>query len=389
MAGVLAPSNVGYKQHSISVKTWNAPMSAPYGPHILATPTILRSWKSPTQKSNGIMATNYTRMISKFVSGPWEGRSYDWARKGKAEYGTTISVQNIVAGCNISVGSVQVPGWLMDKAIADARAEMNQLAANLLEDLGQLRSTGELIADIVRMIGALFIACTKGNFKAVRRELHKLGSNVPRKVANGWLMYFYGIKPLISTIDALTASAKPIHRKMKVLKRASMASPDPLAYVGGRSWMTYEGQIQVSAQCQLQASVKMSGNEQRWASLGLTSSLLTDAVVTAWALTPYSFVFDWFIPVEQYLRSLSWSPSLEYQGGFIGRRHHGDLKIKDPWPVSGMPPWQEGVPEYRYSCRFYQRVTYPYFVPGVYLNLRLTLNANQIMSASALIVARS
>lgn len=390
MAGILAPSNIGFKSHTISSRHQAGPMGLPYPePGILKTNTVLLSWKSQTIKSDGFKPTQYCRMISKITSGAWEARSYDWARKAKNQgSGGTVSLLNLAHGSNFANGSVGCPSWMIDKVVADARSELNGLSANILEDLGQLQSTGAMIADIVRIMADLFLACRKGQFKYVRRALKRLGSNVPRRVANGWLMYFYGVKPLVSTIDALAAKAEPIMKTWTVRKRATLAL-DPRGFTTAGAWMKVAGTATQQAQCQLTAKIKLDGNTRYWANLGLTSSLWTDAAVTAWALVPYSFVFDWFIPTEQFLRNLSWSPFLEYQGGFVGKRQTADAKIEDIWPESGQPPWVGGLPLYRLQVRCYQRITYPYSVPSVNLSIRLTLNSNQIISAAALLVTRS
>lgn len=386
MGRILAPSNTGWISQEMKVPGWYRVKTPwPNRTDTLDSPKILHSYKSVTQRSDGVSPTNYTRMISKLVSmGAWDAESaLYFVHKDQSH----ISLAAYPNGCDITAGKVTVPGWMTDKVIRDASADMHQLNANILEDLGQLKQTGDLIADLVKLIYELFVNCLKGNFRNVRRWLRQVGSNVPKSIANGWLMYFYGIKPLVSTIDALASRAEPLFKTLKVRKRSKI-SVDPLAYVSGTSGYIASGTAFVQAQCELRAQVKLDSNTRSWANLGLTSSIWSDAVVTAWALVPYSFVFDWFIPVEAWLRSLVWSPTLIYQGGYVGKRHIVDAKVTDTLTSWG-PGYYGTFPTSRLSVLFYRREVHPYVVPPADLNIRLSLTSTQIISASALITARS
>lgn len=290
-------------------------------------------------------------------------------------------------GCSIPERVVVVPNWMTDKVVRDAKLEFNQVEANILEDLGQLRSTGSMIAKIVMTIYEMYKACLSGNFAAVRRRLRGLGSNVPRSIANGWLMYFYGIKPLVSTIDALAAKEEPIDRSYKVRKRCE-TDASPLRYIAGSSGLQFSGKGVVQAQCELRADIRVDGETRKWAQLGLGSSSFTNAVVTAWALLPYSFVFDWFVPVEGWLRSLHWSPFLKYQGGYTGKRHYVNALISDPSVNATGGPYVGKHSQSRLQVLFYKRETYPFSLPPSFLSIRLSLTSTQIISASALIIAR-
>jgi hypothetical protein len=380
---VLAPSNTGFVQREVFLNgSWKV---KPNGNPIptTANPTVLCSYKSVTVHSDRKAPTDYVRMISKLVpNGPVKAEN-DWYY---VEWeNSTISLSAYPNGCSIPNGDVVVPDWMVDKVVRDAKAEMNQLEANILEDLGQLRQTGDLIASIVKLIYDLYLACRKGNFGPVRKRLRELGSNVPRSVANGWLMYFYGIKPLVSTIDALAASQKPLFKTLSVRKR-QQTSTDPLLYIAGSTGHEASGNADMFAQCQISARVKMDGNVRYWAQLGLTGDSFTDAVVTAWALVPYSFVVDWFVPVEGWLRSLSWSPNLVYQGGFIGRRHKAAAQISITNLGNAGGKWGGVMPSAKLQVVFYRRTTYPYFVPPSFLSVRLGLSWTQIISASALLI---
>lgn len=385
MAKILAPSNIGYKVQSYNFDSYWAPKPWPPSIKVSSNPTILRSYKSPTQKSDFSAPTNYCRMIAKIVPG---GSVDCWNNTYSLKSNTAAGhLNDFPHGSEISGGKVGCPAWMIDKVILDAKADMQMLDANILEDLGQLRETGVMIAKLCNTVINLFAMAKAGSWGHMRRLLsYKYGVNLPRSVARGWLVYFYGIKPLISTIEALIEGQEPMYKTFSVRKRVSQ-NVSALPYFNGNYWHVCSGSAKIQAQCELTARIKLSGNLSSWQNLGLTSSSLTDAVVTAYALVPYSFVFDWLIPIESWLRTLVWSPFLEYQGGYTGKRHYANVQVKDLWPWSGNWPYSGQLPSFALAVRFYQRTTYPFTVPGVTLGIRLSLSPTQILSASALLTA--
>lgn len=297
-----------------------------------------------------------------------------------------ISNASLPFGCSIVNGQVLVPGYLEDRAIANAIQEMNGITANIYEDLGQAAEPIKLYVDTYRTIIILWLSARAGHWKYVRRALKKLGSDIPRSIGNGWLMYFYGVRPLISTLEALVEQNKPRSKSYVVRQRQSVAHP-MLAYVTHGDGVVSGASAEISVQCQLMADIEISADMSYYYRLGITGNP-NDALVTAWALAPWSFVVDWILPVEQFLLSLMWVPGVKYQGGFVGRRHYGNASYIDDHPWAGPRPYEGSLPRHNHQVRFYQRIVYPYTVPSVGLNMRFTLNSNQIISAAALIATR-
>lgn len=386
MSKVLAPSNTGYKWQRLIAKAKWKPIPPYDGDFIevTGTPLVLLSYKSQLNKSDGKAPTNYTRMISKIVPGGGVDANNGRYRY-KSDTSITVGVIEGPQGCNTALAKVSSPDWMRDQAIMDAIAEMQGISANIFEDLAQLRQTGNMVVEIFTTICALYRFARQGSWSRLRRALSQEGVNIPRHIANGWLMYFYGIKPLISTIEALCASDKPKYKVMTVRKRKEMAV-EPRSYTDAGWWVDFDGEAKIQVQCQLSAGIRLRGDLAYFQNLGLTSSALTDAVVTAWAIVPYSFVLDWILPVETFLRTRSWAPFLEYQGGFVGTRHYVNSRFVDLWPWSGSFPYGGVLPNGSLQVRFYKRETYPYFVPPSALSFDLRLSSTQIASAVALAI---
>lgn len=389
MTGILASSKIGADAQNLGVtqKLWNI-RSNPPSISVNQNPVVYASYKSKTLSSDGKRPTSYVRMVTRLTpGGPYECHNRSYNVKGPISHTVGVKRINLPFGCTVAGGQVGVPSAMLDNVILAATAELQQLNANILEDLGQLKQTGDLVADIVKLIYDLYVACRYGNFKAVRRRLAAAGSNVPKTIANGWLMYFYGILPLISTIDALSKQ-QPINRTMTVRKRVT-ERVDPRQYSTAATSVQFSGKAEVQAQCSLTASIRMSGNMHTLTNLGVTGSSITDLLVTGWALAPYSFVVDWFIPIEGWLRSLAWTSALNYQYGYTGKRHVCDASFVDyyPWSSSG-GPYTGTLPTGRLRVLFYQRTAYLSTIPFVNLSIRFGLNSTQIISASALITQK-
>lgn len=393
MAGILAPSNVGYKSVRPTIPhRWRLGTSGWINSS--NSPTLVASYKSPLDKSDFKMPTDYTRMVARITS-RGSVNAFNLNANGSKKYQVEcsmcswFSIRDNPYGCSIANGVVDAPQALVDEVVRECIIEANQLSNNILEDLGQLKQTGELIAQLFNLICELYLAAVKGQWRRLRRMLAAVGHKPAQSLANGWLLYFYGIKPLIGTIEALATREGPVYRVLKVRKRASTAV-DPRTYTTSTStYHSFSGKAQIQTQAQLEAKIRMDQSTATWADLGVTGTDI-DVLVTAWALVPYSFVLDWILPVEAWLRSLSWSPTLVFHSMFVGRRHEAKCEATNFAPLSsaGPYPYSGQLPRARIEVKFYSRKIFLDAPPLTGLNLWVDLNRNQIFSASALLVQR-
>jgi hypothetical protein len=120
-----------------------------------------------------------------------------------------------------------------------------------------------------------------------------------------WLTYTYGIKPLISSLyGAADENVRLCLNKLEHHKaRASETKSEFRAriYVWPGSYSTYfpwTGTYKESVSLGLSMTTK-DGDLARWSSL--------NPISLAWELTPFSFVFDWFLDVGGFIRNLETS----------------------------------------------------------------------------------
>ena len=214
MSKVLAPSKIGAVRNQRNVKfRWLPSVAYPWQwVNGNAVQTILWSYKSPTKKSDRRKPTDYCRMINKIVPGGAvdcdnvygfpTGNRYFY----KSDSSCTVSVKGGPAlpfGSDVGNGQVGVPAWLRDAAIADALSQMSGISANIYEDLGQAAEPFKLYVATYRAIILTYLSARAGQWKYVKRVLRKFGSTPIRSLGNSWLMYFYGVRPLLSTLETL------------------------------------------------------------------------------------------------------------------------------------------------------------------------------------------
>lgn len=116
-----------------------------------------------------------------------------------------------------------------------------------------------------------------------------------------WLQARYGLRPLLSDIEQLSAQLAVLGRVTRQVSKASKSrsysvAVDTVNVFNEDANFTFTRSIETTVTCSARGSV---------------SALITkrgthfNPVVTAWELVPYSFVADWFVDVGSTLKSLS------------------------------------------------------------------------------------
>lgn len=383
-------------------------------------PTTAVSFKSPTQWSDGRKPTNYSRIIIRGVGRPFV---IEKIRPPKGKHGgdnSFLSSGHVMRtnpwGQNsLASGSVHPPLHLRANAISQCVSRMHGEQAFILEDLAQSAQTARQLYDTAKLIvsktgsylAVLYstLAFYEPNFGKVARRSPKHARSSPdaaiRRLAKAWLAWYYGIKPLISTINTIAKADTPRVKRLRVKSRQTESLDprglfnQPAAYYND---YVYSGSCKAETTCVMMVDVSMSTNIAQLAKLGFRpgttpeespfsyNQLLTDAdgLRLLWALIPYSFVIDWLIPVDKLLSQLVWSPSITYKGGFITDFMGGHAVIKDkPWDG-----YRGTFPESRVDVLLFQREDYSDWVPPSVLAVNQGISPMEGLNAIALLASR-
>lgn len=389
---VFAPtSKVGYFVYRINTE-WQycAVWDDTY--HLTATsnPIWAISNKSPTVKSNGRNATSYYRKIATLVSHDHvDLKTSSHKVKGSTSiHARGLSLANNPHGSPFNGSGVAVPQWMVDKAIQDCIIDLNGWSANLLEDFAQAKQTANTAATLFNTIVKLFLLAVKGKWRQLRRTLRGIGFRPTKKIANGWLMYYYGIRPLVSTLESLMDDGGP-KVKTKKVKRKIKDPLDPLPWVSNHiaNGIRAEGEAYYRVLVQLMASINQDSSFAYWSKQGFSGNFTDDALVLAWAITPYSFVVDWILPVERFLRTRTWAQGVDYLGGFVSRSQTCDARYTVFNAFTGTDE-QGDRPRGRVKAVQFNRTPYNSWAPPSGLSLKLSLSPTNLVNASALIIQR-
>lgn len=176
-----------------------------------------------------------------------------------------------------------------DKLWAEVKAEKVNLAMMLAE----YRQMGSMFSNFAREFVGLYRSIRRGRFRQF------VGNrNGP---ANDWLMYRYGISPLISDINGISdlimqSGAKPLIRRVSVKHQLRELDRGTSAYgVDNFKWQRLEEQ-------RVRDTVYVEYTQSRLLALSQTGFL--NPLALAWEVIPYSFVVDWFFNIGDQLANL-------------------------------------------------------------------------------------
>lgn len=170
---------------------------------------------------------------------------------------------------------------------------------DLATELSQAMLTVNMIADLSKRLVSVLLSLRKLDLVGA---FLKLFPTSRKEAANDFLVWQYGIKPLISDINGAAEHLAEYLSKMQPVKsnghakRTVNTSVDSVVN-GLQTNVTRSTTIRVK----YGSSFGISDDVERQVSqLGFTNP-----AQVLWELVPYSFVVDWFLPIGNFMESLS------------------------------------------------------------------------------------
>lgn len=239
-------------------------------------------------------------------------------------------------------------------------------SVNLAQAFAERKQTANLLASSAIRIAKSARALRKGNvtgalntlgFSPSQNQLRKLrirqfksGSVRSQKynsqaLANNWLEIQYGWKPLLSDVygsaELLAKSLDRPETKTVHISISKVKCKVETIYYGFSDCLVVTRDLRTLSTCKKSITYSITSQGSRV----LAEVGISNPVLLAWELVPFSFVVDWFLPIGNYLstidatagcsfvrgtRSTRWSCDNLFTG--IGRQNNG---ANGNWTYSG------------------------------------------------------
>jgi len=258
-----------------------------------------------------------------------------------------------------------------------------------------VRGTLDLSIDVaeshqtVNMIRDCYKVLSRSSYY-LYRMYSQLRRGNPTALADLWLQYQYGVKPLMSDVyDTMKRVMHPENAYRTIRVRAS----DKQEYVDKYSFGTIgDGEAIetvktfISNRCEIKCDINTS--QDSLASLAGYTSLNPVSIV--WELVPYSFVVDWVIDVGGYLRGLETAATFNqsfirgYQTESVKSRVTGTIDGSGKYPTAHgrrSVSFTSGMVEKTFKKR---RVLLDYPVPR-FPQVKPSLGPQRLISAASLL----
>lgn len=178
------------------------------------------------------------------------------------------------------------------------RGKIKDSNLNLAQALGEYRQTANLFASTVKDVAGILRKARSGRLGAeLVRHLKYPRHPLSKQAANRWLQYQYGIRPLMSDVkNSAEALAKTLTEGKVMIVGTKKSTPYRVYSKTAIARELVEGTLTMRAK----ARYVITGPAiKQLSEVGITNPLLL-----AWELMPYSFVIDWFFNVGTVLSSL-------------------------------------------------------------------------------------
>ena len=204
------------------------------------------------------------------------------------------------------------------------------LQANMAQNLAQVSQLSSLIFGTATTIAKALFQLKKGNLISAARTLlaaqpkskwkGPIGKPSPTKsLASNWLQLQYGWKPLLSDIEGFMTAMGNIQSPITdtvqrvassaTARRYYSSSYPPAELISGASPGVTE--FLVTTTCKFRIRFRVDNPLHSF----LAQTGFTNPANLVWEILPFSFVADWFLPVGNFLQTMSAWDGCTFLGG--------------------------------------------------------------------------
>jgi len=244
--------------------------------------------------------------------------------------GALFGVPTYVGGTYPDLAPASLPAidlnYLNERAVTRLLLESKDQKANLAQTFAERGQTARLLVSTIKRVDSAIKSLKKGNLAGAasalgikvsasrqRRYSKSWKEDQAKAIANTWLELQYGWIPLLKdVVGAAELLAQHVIREVRtrVVKSASQTMwVDGIAPSGAAPF-------KLSRKVRRKVTVKYVAY---WSTSPVNHSLaqvgITNPLLIAWELLPWSFVYDWFVPIGNYISTLDSTFGLAFEKG--------------------------------------------------------------------------
>ena len=207
--------------------------------------------------------------------------------------------------------------------VTSVLAEANSGTLDLLTSMAEMPETVKSIYNALKQCITMYRDARQRAFRLYDKV--KKGENQSVKttkdtldaISDVWMNYRYNIMPNVYLIeDAYTT----LTTSLATFLRFRDTDSDIPMELGDLHGFAASGKFTVTQRCLIKRAVTLAAELPR-----LKHLMLTNLAVTAWELTPLSFVLDWFVNVGNCLAALFVNPSFDKEGSTFSWQISGGM----------------------------------------------------------------
>jgi hypothetical protein len=216
---------------------------------------------------------------------------------------------------------------LNEMALSRLLLSVKDQKVNLVQAYAERRQTARLLDSTIKRVVSAITSLKKGNFAGaasalgVKAPASKQKSFAKRwkedqsqAVANGWLELQYGWLPLLKDVHG---SAELLAQKnLREIRNRVEKSASVTRWAEGESNANEAYPYHILIKIRRKVTVKYVAY---WSTSEVNHTLkqvgVTNPLLVAWELLPWSFVYDWFLPIGNYISALDAAFGLTFEKG--------------------------------------------------------------------------
>lgn len=249
------------------------------------------------------------------VSGVYAGKRYTFT--GEPDNWTLWRNYNF----NRILNYDHYPTWNLNdlfRANTEVLVKIKDQKVNYGEALAEARSTIAHLGKTAQTLLRCFLYARKGKWTKVLKELriqkkHKFKAG--KEVSGRWLELQFGWMPLMSdllgTMELIQEGFRKDKYRFSTVReiKTPLTGNDVMSPVANSPLNHIEGSGVQITKVKIYSEVRSSELHT------LTQIGLTDPLQVAWAIVPFSFVLDWFLPIGSFLEGLGATKGLDFVSG--------------------------------------------------------------------------